>query len=166
MELDAAPRPTCVDFQRMGTMRLGRSMALAAMLALASAPAAAQDGCTLPPRLAGGDSTGALVIIRASANIRELRFESRPRAEVRTEGCAGLDSVIVTERVNLPDPVQPGVTYRDVRVGIEIRASLNVACLLPALAADPAFAGLCSPAPTASAASPPPAGAPATPPRR
>jgi hypothetical protein len=149
----------------MGTMRLGRWMALAAMLALASAPAAAQDACALLPTLAGTDSTGgALVRLRASATIRELRFESQPRTSVRTAGCAGLDSVVVTERVNLPDPVQPGVTYRGVRVGIEIRTTLNVACLLPALAADPAFAGLCSPAPSASAA--PPVGAPATPPRR
>lgn len=139
-------------------------MMLAAAAALASAPAAAQDGCAPLPGLAGADSASRpLVLIRASASIRELRFESQPRTEVRTPGCAGLDSVVVTERVNLPDPVQPGVTYRDVRVGIEIRASLGVACLLPALAADPALAGLCSPA---SAASPQPANAPATPPRR
>jgi hypothetical protein len=140
-------------------------MALAAMLGLASAPAAAQDACAPLPDLAARDSTGgALVVVRASASIQELRFESQPRTRVRTTGCAALDSVVVTERVNLPDPVEPGVTYRDVRVGIEIRASLNVACLHPALAADPALAGLCSPAPSASAA--PPAGAPATPPRR
>jgi hypothetical protein len=137
---------------------------LAAMLVLASAPAAAQDGCGRLPSLGGADSAGGpLVRIRAQATIRELRFESQPRAEVRTLGCAGLDSVVVTERVNLPDPIEPGVTYRDVRVGIEIRASLDVACLLPALAQDPAFAGLCSPA---SAAPPQPANAPATPPRR
>lgn len=148
-------------------MRIGRSAMFAAMFALASAPAAAQDGCAPLPNLAGADSPGGpLVLIRAQAQIRELRFESQPRVEVRTLGCAGLDSVVVTERVNLPDPIEPGVTYRDVRVGIEIRASLNVACLLPALAADPAFAGLCAPASSASAAPPQPSAAPATPPRR
>lgn len=151
---------------------------LLAMLALAAAPAAAQDGCArLGSSVAPGDSTQApLVVIRATADVRELRFGSQPRTSVRTLGCAGLDSVIVTERVNLPEPVQPGVTYRDVRVGMEIRAHLDVVCL-PALAADPAFAALCGSASAAAGPQPsasqqttsqqqPNAPAPANPPRR
>lgn len=166
---------------------LGRMALLAALSALAAAPAAAQaDGCaSLPPASGGADGRRApLVVIRATADIRELRFETQPRTEVRTQGCAGLDSIVVTERVNLPDPVEPGVTYRDVRVGIEIRAHLDVVCL-PALAADPAFAALCGSAASAAPASqqpssqqqpsqqsqspqqqPPNAPAPANPPRR
>jgi hypothetical protein len=151
-------------------MSLGRMVLAAAVLALAPVDAAAQGGCpSLPASLVAADSGGAPdVLIRASATIRELRFESQPRTRVRTLGCAGIDSVVVTERVNLPDPVQPGVTYRDVRVGVEIRADFRITCLLPALAADPALAGLCAPAPSPSA---PPndrtvAPAPATPPRR
>lgn len=144
---------------------IARTVLLAGVLALAGVPAAAQGGCVASPAASAvsADSGRADVIIRASATIRELRFESRPRTSVRTLGCAGLDGVVVTERVNLPDPVEPGVTYRDVRVGVEIRASLGVACLLPALAADPAFADLC-----ASAAPPrqPPAPAPPNSPRR
>jgi hypothetical protein len=167
MELDAATGPSERKFN--GGMRMtgvARTVLLACALALAGAPAAAQGGCVSLPAASAlaADSGRADVVIRASASIRELRFESRPRTSVRTLGCAGLDSVVVTERVNLPDPVEPGVTYRDVRVGVEIRASLGVTCLLPALAADPAFADLCASAaaPTRPAAAP----APQNPPRR
>jgi len=135
---------------------LGRMVLLAAISALAAAPAAAQaDGCPLLLRAgAAGDSAARpTVAVRARADIREVRFETQPRIEIRTTGCVGLDSVVTTERVNLPDPVQPGVTYRDVRVGTEIRAHLDVACL-PVLAADPAFAALCGSGAPASAAPP------------
>lgn len=149
-------------------MALGRIVLAAGMLACASVDARAQDGCPALPTSAGADRARAPdVLIRARATAREVRFQSQPRTSVRTGGCA-LDGVVETERVNLPDPVEPGVTYRDVRVGVEIRADLRVACLLPALAADPALAGLCAPAPSASAPQPErtDAPAPATPPRR
>jgi hypothetical protein len=152
-------------------MALGRMVLAAGMLACAPVDARAQDACPSlsPTSTTAADSGGTPdVLIRARASIRELRFQSQPRTSVRTLGCA-LDGVEVTERVNLPDPVEPGVTYRDVRVGVEIRADFQVACLLPALAADPALAGLCAPAPSASAAPQPErsdAPAPATPPRR
>lgn len=135
----------------LGRMVLGGMVLLAAMSALAAAPAVAQGGCAALAAAGADSARGPLVVIRATADIRELRFETQPRTQVRTLGCAGLDSVVVTERVNLPDPVEPGVTYRDVRIGVEIRAHLDVVCL-PALAADPAFAALCTSAAPASAA--------------
>jgi hypothetical protein len=151
-------------------------MLIAAMLVLAAAPAAAQDLCALLPvgPAAAGDSLPD-VVIRATATAREVRFNNQPRTSVRTLGCA--DSLVVTERVNLPDPVEPGVTYRDVRVGVEIRADFRITCLLPALAAHPALAQLCAPPPstqqssstqqTGAAPAPDPTGAPpAAPPRR
>lgn len=152
-------------------MAPGRIVLVAVFLALAAVDAKAQGPClALPASAVAGDSGGAPdVLIRARATLRELRFESRPRTSVRTLGCAGIDGIVVTERVNLPDPVQPGVTYRDVRVGVEIRADFRITCLLPALAADPALAGLCAPPPSPSAAAPNDrtvAPAPAAPPRR
>ena len=39
------------------------------------------------------------------------------------------DSVHVVERRNLPDPVQPGSTYRDVFIAVEILGHLNAECL-------------------------------------
>ena len=162
----------------MGSRRLRSGwMMLIGALASAPVPAAAQDGCALLPAgldsalvsaLAADSTRPPDVVIRATVSARELRFASEPRTSVRTTGCLPLDSIIVTERVNLPDPVQPGVTYRDVRVGIEIRAHLNVQCL-PALAADPALAAVCAAPQTSVSADPaaaPRAPVPPTPPRR
>jgi hypothetical protein len=68
------------------------------------------------------------IILRASASAREVRFAAQPRIRVRLCG-AVLDSVRILERRNLPDPVQPGVTYRDVFVAVEILGHLNAQCL-------------------------------------
>lgn len=149
-------------------MQLRRTGLTAAIVAaLASAPAAAQE-CAGP--VVNADSARAQgrapdLLITASVSARELRFESEPRAQVRLAGCAALDTVIVTERTNLPDPVQPGVTYRDVRVGIEIRGWLSVECIAALAAAEPA---LCAPVQVRTNLTQPPAGepAPANPPGR
>jgi hypothetical protein len=97
-------------------------------------PASAQVSC---PH--AGDSTAAAVpqrppdvLIRARVTARSVRFERSPRVEVTTLGCAPWDSVVVTERVNLPDPVEPGVIYNDVRIGVEIRSWLDLLCTAPA----------------------------------
>lgn len=70
----------------------------------------------------------AAIVLRASASAREIRFAKQPRIRVRL--CGGvLDSVRVLERRNLPDPVQPGTTYRDVYIAVEILGHLNADCL-------------------------------------
>jgi hypothetical protein len=142
-------------------------MTIGVLAALAGAPAAAQEcgGLSLRSDSARADAGRAPdVLIVASATARQVRFESEPRIQVRLHGCEGLDSVVTTQRQNLPRPVQPGVTYQDVRVGVEIRAWLNVQCLPALAAADPA---LCAPVQIQTNAVPP-AGepAPANPPRR
>jgi hypothetical protein len=68
------------------------------------------------------------IVIYAAASAREVRFASQPRITVRLCG-AVTDSVHVIERRNLPDPVQPGVTYRDVYIAVEIIGRLNAECL-------------------------------------
>ena len=105
-----------------------------ALLVLAAGqPLAAQVPCPDP----GPDSAAAPpsrppdVLIRATVRARRIRFETRPDVSVDTRGCLPWDTVVVTERVNLPDPVEPGVTYQDVRVGVEIRSWLRLRCLLP-----------------------------------
>ena len=50
--------------------------------------------------------------IGASFKAKELRFAEVPETDVRHVG----DSTSVSERTNLPDEVEPGVTYRDVEV--------------------------------------------------
>ena len=44
---------------------------------------------------------------------KRLRFHKKPETEVRFEGEPG-DGGSGSERENLPEPVEPGVTYRDV----------------------------------------------------
>jgi hypothetical protein len=56
------------------------------------------------------------VEIGAAARARKLRFRNKPRTEVDFEGSPDYESDSHTERENLPDEVEPGVTYRDVRV--------------------------------------------------
>lgn len=98
--------------------------------------AAAQTASNCLAPVTAGDTTRGRpdLLLVASARMDQIRFDSSPRAEVRLLGCAPLDSVRTTERRNLPRPVQPGVTYRDVSVGVEIRSYLNVRCLHPAAA--------------------------------
>jgi hypothetical protein len=56
--------------------------------------------------------------IELGANVRasSLRFEREPVAEVGFSGDPEADTASRTERENLPEEVEPGVTYRDVKV--------------------------------------------------
>lgn len=110
-------------------------LAAAALLAVTAPPAAAQAPC---PSASPTDSAAPPpsrppdVIVRARASARSVRFRTRPDVEVALRGCAPWDTVVVTERTNLPDPVEPGVTYRDVTVAVEIRSWLDLRCLVEA----------------------------------
>ena len=93
-------------------------------------------------------ATAAQVEIGVAARAKKLRFRRKPRAEVdahieskseinpelpraaeRTEGDATerVEGEAYSHRVrrNLPDEVEPGVTYRDVRAGWLAGAILN-----------------------------------------
>lgn len=70
----------------------------------------------------------AAIYLFASASAREVRFAAQPRIRVRLCGAVG-DSVRVLERRNLPERVQPGVTYRDVYIAVEIIGHLDATCL-------------------------------------
>jgi hypothetical protein len=59
--------------------------------------------------------------IGAVVRAKRLRFNKKPETEVRVEGEGGSGS----ERENLPQTVEPGVTYRDVRVAWHAAASLD-----------------------------------------
>ena len=56
------------------------------------------------------------VEIAANARARRLRFHRAPEAEVRFPGGSDVESDSSSERENLPDEVEPGVTYRDAKV--------------------------------------------------
>lgn len=54
--------------------------------------------------------------IGAFVSAKRLRFNKKPKADVRVETQPGGEGGSSSERENLPDTVEPGVTYRDVRV--------------------------------------------------
>ena len=56
------------------------------------------------------------VDITTSVRVKELRFGEVPDVRVWFEGEPGEESMSESERENLPDEVEPGVTYRDVKV--------------------------------------------------
>ena len=69
------------------------------------------------------------VEIGAPASAKKLRLRKKPKVEVSTRAYREVDPRLAdelerveaeggsrTERENLPDEVEPGVTYRDVRV--------------------------------------------------
>jgi hypothetical protein len=62
--------------------------------------------------------------IAASARADEVRFECKPEVRVRAYANAPATAESISERDNLPDAVEPGVTYRD--VSVRWRASLRL----------------------------------------
>lgn len=119
-------------------MSSGRSLLLASLAAALGAPAGAlaQAGPTAPP----ADSGNAVVTLRVGVSAREIRFNKDPRVLVRLLGAAG-DSVRVVERRNLPDPVVPGTTYRDVFIAVEIMGRASAECIAARLAGADSLQG-------------------------
>ena len=72
--------------------------------------------------------------ISAVVKARELYFDEVPETEVRFHGHPERKSVQGTQRENLPDKVEPGVTYRDPKVRLRIASAL--------LEEDPKLRGL------------------------
>jgi hypothetical protein len=67
-----------------------------------------------------GDDPDADVAIVASARATAVRFHARPQVATRFPGTGQRESTQVTTRRNVADPVEPGVTYEDVRVATRI----------------------------------------------
>jgi hypothetical protein len=65
------------------------------------------------------------VEIAAAVRADEVRFECKPEVRVGAYANAPATAESVSERENLPDEVQPGVTYRNVSVRWRLAARLN-----------------------------------------
>lgn len=65
------------------------------------------------------------VEISTSARARAVRFGIVPRVRVWFDGEPGVRSSSVSERENLPDEIEPGVTYRDIGVRWRARARID-----------------------------------------
>lgn len=133
-----------------------RRYVLTLVAAAAAHPLSAQVTCPAAGDSASNAAAPAEVVrLLAYAHIAQLRFSHTPSATAETSGCPGeAAGVRVVQRRNLPEPVQPGVTYGDVEVAVEIRGGLQVLCspLLQRLLADASTSGtalvrMCAPDP-------------------
>ena len=82
-----------------------------------------QTEAPAPPSASGTASDSAEsadLAITAHVTARELRFEIVPNTSVEFTGSHQRDTVWDAERQNLPRPVQPGVTYRDIGIRLTI----------------------------------------------
>ena len=76
----------------------------------------------------GGARNGAAdVLLLVGIHADEVRFASQPHLRVRL--CWGGDTVRVVQRDNLPSPVVPGTTYRNVYIAVELLGRVNAECL-------------------------------------
>jgi hypothetical protein len=60
------------------------------------------------------------IAITATVTAKELRFEAVPNPTVDFPGRPKRDTVWDAERDNLPRPVEPGVTYRNIGIRLKI----------------------------------------------
>jgi hypothetical protein len=67
--------------------------------------------------------------VGAVVRAKKLRFSKKPETELTFPGSAPT-SGSHTERKNLPDEVEPGVTYRDVEVRWKARADVEARILI------------------------------------
>jgi hypothetical protein len=76
----------------------------------------------------GGARSGpADVLLLVGIHADEVRFGSPPHVRVRL--CWGGDTLRVVQRDNLPSPVVPGTTYRNVYIAVELLGRVNAECL-------------------------------------
>lgn len=61
----------------------------------------------------------------ADVKAKKLRFEEVPETEVRFSGHPRRESASGTNRKNLPDEVEPNVTYHDSEVRLRIASALD-----------------------------------------
>ena len=81
---------------------------------------------TLPEKRRPEEITRPDVELTADVKSRELRFEEVPETKVRFPGYSEDQTVSGTDRKNLPEEVEEGVTYRNSRVRYRGAAQLPV----------------------------------------
>ncbi|HEY9285782.1 MAG TPA: hypothetical protein VIP46_20195 [Pyrinomonadaceae bacterium] len=81
-------------------------------------PQSSSEAPSQPSRQVSEDEAD--VAITANVTASSLRFEAVPDVTVEFPGRPRRETAWEAERTNLPRPVQPGVTYRDVGVRLKI----------------------------------------------
>jgi hypothetical protein len=113
-----------------------KAVALIVGLVLASSGAAfgqqQPSGCPAPRSLGTlPDSVKPDIAIIARVQAAELRFNAQPQTSLKLFGCPQVDTSRVVVRTNLPTPVQPGVTYRNVTVDFRLNMKFtDLECFL------------------------------------
>jgi hypothetical protein len=103
-------------------------MALMTLALMSGAAWGQQPGNSCPPARSLGaalDSIKPDIAIVARVQAAELRFNSQPSASLQLFGCPQVDTSKVVVRTNLPTPVQPGVTYRNVIVDFRLNMRIT-----------------------------------------
>jgi hypothetical protein len=85
-----------------------------------SEQAQGESGRAVQTPRAGEPAGNVDLSITARVTASELRFEKVPNAKVEFSGKPPRQTVWETERENLPDQVQPGVTYRNIGITLRI----------------------------------------------
>jgi hypothetical protein len=110
------------------------SLAFGILLSSGSAANAQQQpsGCPAPRSLGVlPDSIKPDIAIITRVQAAELRFNSQPQTSLQIFGCPQIDTSRVVVRTNLPTPIQPGVTYRNVVVDFRLNMKFTeLECLL------------------------------------
>jgi hypothetical protein len=78
----------------------------------------------LPDIRNDSDVKAADVAIIANITIKEMRFDSVPDPKVEFLGKDKTTTIWHTDRYNLPDKIEPGVTYRNVGIRLKITSTL------------------------------------------
>jgi len=99
----------------------------------------------------GGARSGpADIMLLVGVHADEVRFASQPHLRVRL--CWGGDTLRVVQRDNLPSPIVPGTTYRNVYIAVELIGRVNAECLANRIGVGPAQRGARQPNQPAGAA--------------
>lgn len=97
-------------------MHKGSYLILVALLLAACTCAVGQQAAPAPtPIEAASDD----ILILVNLTAKDLRFDAVPNPTVEFPGKPARVTAWVTDRQNLPDKVEPGVTYRN--IGIQLR---------------------------------------------
>lgn len=101
------------------------ALLVSSLFAVASAsgqtPTQPEAPAPAPQDAAGSASAEPLDLsITANVTARELRFETVPNPKVEFTGSHERRTEWEAERQNLPRPVQPGITYRDIGIRLKI----------------------------------------------
>jgi hypothetical protein len=67
------------------------------------------------------------VMLLVGIHADQVKFAAQPHVRVRL--CWGGDTLRVVQRDNLPSPIVPGTTYRNVYIAVELIGRLNAECL-------------------------------------